>query len=88
MVLGERAFLNRLGGSCQVPVAGHGKLENGTFTLTGLVAGIDGSILYRETHSGPANAHLDVGVELAERLLDQGAAQILESLNEATNNGR
>ncbi len=88
VVLGERAFLNRLGGSCQVPVAGHGRVENGSFLLTGLVADLDGSTVFRETHSGPVNMHIEVGVELAERLLAQGAGRILETLNEAADNER
>ncbi len=80
VVMGERAFLYRLGGSCQVPIAGFGKIEKGTFRLSGLVADLDGSTLYRDSHSGPVNSSENIGVELAERLMAVGADKILEKL--------
>ena len=85
VVLGERAFLHRLGGSCQVPIAGHGRMENGRYLLTGLVADIDGSTVLRASREGPLDAHVSVGVQLAERLLEKGARQILETCIEAEN---
>ena len=80
VVLGERAFLRRLGGSCQVPVAGHGQIDRGTFSLTGLVAELDGRTIYRETISGEPSASEAIGIRLAEVLLDQGAARVLDAL--------
>ena len=47
VVLGERAFLHRLGGSCQVPIAAYGRIEDGRFELSGLVAEPDGSRIFR-----------------------------------------
>jgi len=83
VVMGERAFLSHLGGSCQVPVAGHGSIAGGRFVLTGLVADLDGSVVLRETHAGPVDDHENVGVELARRLMKRGAKEILEnSINE------
>ncbi|MFC1578103.1 hydroxymethylbilane synthase [Thermodesulfobacteriota bacterium] len=81
VVLGERAFLNRLGGSCQVPIAGHGEILADTFSLTGLVAAVDGSRIIKATNSGPAGNAEAVGVQLAEQLLARGADKILEELN-------
>jgi len=80
VVLGERAFLNRLGGSCQVPVAGHGQLMDGRFELTGLVADLGGSLVLKETLAGDFDRSADVGIDLAERLLKKGAAEILDTL--------
>jgi hydroxymethylbilane synthase len=80
VVMGERAFLKRLGGSCQIPIAGFGKIEKDKFTLSGLVADLDGKALYRDTHWGPVNASEDIGVVLAERLMAMGADKILEKL--------
>jgi hydroxymethylbilane synthase len=80
VVMGERAFLRRMGGSCQIPIAGFGKIEAGKYTLSGLVADIDGKTLYRDTHWGPVSASEDIGVELAERLMAMGADKILEKL--------
>lgn len=79
-VLGERSFLHRLGGSCQVPIAALGTIDGDRLNLQGLVADIDGRTVYRDRHSGPAQAAEGIGRELAERLLSQGAAEVLEKL--------
>ncbi|MEJ2164679.1 MAG: hydroxymethylbilane synthase [Desulfobacterales bacterium] len=80
VVLGERAFLNRLGGSCQVPVAGHGEIKDSTFNLTGLVADLDGSRMFKLKLSGPPASSQSIGIDLAEQLLSRGADRILEQL--------
>ncbi len=80
VVMGERAFLNRLEGGCQVPIAAHGKLEKNTFTLCGLVAAVDGTTIIKETLSGPEDSSESIGVNLANRLLSMGAKNIMENL--------
>ena len=80
-VMAERSFLNRLEGSCQVPIAAHCRIENGRLLLEGLVADLDGKEVIRDTHSGPLEKAEGLGVELAERLLSRGADMILESLS-------
>jgi len=80
IVRGERAFLNRLGGSCQVPIAGHGVMTRNTFNLTGLVADLDGSRILQASLSGSADSTETIGISLAQQLLDQGADKILEQL--------
>lgn len=83
IVSGERAFLNRLEGGCQIPIAGHGKIENDRYMLTGLVAEVDGSRLIKDSISGPVETSEGLGVELAERLLDNGADELLEKLKDS-----
>ena len=80
IILGERAFLNRLEGGCQVPIAAYGKIDKNIFTLSGLVATIDGRTLIKETFSGPENSPEMIGVELAERLISKGAKTIMDDL--------
>jgi len=82
IVLGERAFLHRLGGSCQVPIAAHGSIENGQFHISGLVADPDGSQVLRSKLAGPAASSTDVGAELALKLMDQGAMTIIDTLSQ------
>jgi hydroxymethylbilane synthase len=77
-VAGERSFLRRLGGGCQVPIAGHGRVDGHRFALTGLVAEVDGSALIRHHLSGPVQDAGALGVELAEVLLTRGADIILK----------
>ncbi|MGD9181279.1 MAG: hydroxymethylbilane synthase [Desulfobacterales bacterium] len=80
IVKGERAFLNRLQGGCQVPIAGHGKISQDQFMLTGLVAEVDGSQVIKSERGGPADASEAVGIDLAEELLSKGADKILNKL--------
>lgn len=80
VILGERAFLNRLEGGCQVPIAAHGKIDKNIFTICGLVATVDGKTLIKETLSGPLASPEIIGVKLAERLVSMGAETIMESL--------
>ena len=82
VVLGERAFLTRLEGGCQVPMAAHGSVANNVFTITGLVASLDGKTVIKETLSGPADSSETIGLDLAERLIAMGAQTIIENLIE------
>jgi hydroxymethylbilane synthase len=52
-VSGERAFLKRLEGGCQVPIAGFGQTTNLTLRIDGLVGTIDGKKLIRHHVEGP-----------------------------------
>jgi hydroxymethylbilane synthase len=82
VVLGERAFLHRLEGGCQVPIAAHGRLDGESLELTGLVADLDGSSVIKDTVSGPAENAKELGTRLAERILEKGAGPILETLKQ------
>jgi hydroxymethylbilane synthase len=82
VVMGERAFLNRLEGGCQVPIAAYGKIEKNKFTLCGLVATVDGKTVIKETHSGQKDSSESIGVKLADRLIEMGAKTIMENITE------
>ncbi len=79
-VVGERAFLKRLEGGCQVPIAGHARIGKNRLTLTGLVAEVDGSRVIKGVKNGPLESAATIGIELAEELLAKGADKILEKL--------
>ncbi len=87
VVAGERAFLKRLEGGCQVPIAGHGTISNNMFTLKGLVADVDGSQVIKGQKSGPVASSETIGIDLAEDLLAKGADKILEQLKTMTTEG-
>lgn len=73
----ERAFSRALGGSCQVPIAGHAVVENGQLVLRGLVATPDGTqVLSARSQGGVADAE-PIGMQLAQELMARGAAAIL-----------
>jgi hydroxymethylbilane synthase len=79
----ERAFAERLGGSCQSPIAAHAQLHAGQLSLIGLVAEPDGSRLLRDSIQGSEGQAASLGRLLAERLLAAGAADLLERLRTA-----
>jgi hydroxymethylbilane synthase len=80
VVLGERAFLHRLEGGCQVPIAALGKMEKDKLIIEGLVASLDGKTLLKETVSGDKTDYHRLGVQLGERLLGQGADKIMATV--------
>ncbi|MBI4467054.1 MAG: hydroxymethylbilane synthase [Acidobacteria bacterium] len=80
----ERAFLARLGGGCQVPLAGHAQVKGESLELMGVVVSADGSQAVRGTERGAASDARALGEALAERLLRQGAREILAAIEEAS----
>jgi hydroxymethylbilane synthase len=81
-LLAERAFLRRLQGGCSVPVFGLATLENDTVSMTGGVVSLDGQMLLKHTISGPSAKPENIGIQLAELLLAEGAADILAKIKQ------
>lgn len=79
-VYAERAFLKRLEGGCQTPIAAHGIVNDRNLTLTGMIADIDGSEIVRDKITGDISKNEELGVQLAEILLDKGGKRILEKI--------
>ena len=79
-VTAERAFLKKLEGGCQVPIAAYARLVERTLHVEGVVGSVDGKKLIRHRVEGhPENAE-SLGIELAEILLDKGAKEILDEV--------
>jgi hydroxymethylbilane synthase len=86
----ERAFLRKLEGGCQLPIAAHAQLSHNRTRLRidALVGSPDGQELI-STGSDRAIGELsladrirvatDVGLEIAEHMLDKGAARLIEA---------
>lgn len=83
-VTAERAFLRKLEGGCQVPIGCHATVDNGTITLEGFVADVDGKRYYRDKLSGDLSNGTKLGTQLAETLLNAGADKVLEELYNAS----
>ena len=79
-VLAERAFLQRLGGGCQVPIAGLARTFSGKLHLTGLVAAVDGKKMVKGEVEGRLEDHTRLGNRLAEELLGRGAEEVLKEV--------
>lgn len=79
-VLAERAMNTRLNGGCQVPIAGYAILEGDELYLRGLVGSVDGKqMLYAEARGDKSQAE-QLGIQVADELLAQGASKILEQI--------
>ena len=76
----ERAFLARLEGGCQVPIAAFATLDGDTLHLQGLVGEVDGSATILREISGPRSQAHDLGTTLAETVLNAGGREILARL--------
>jgi len=81
-VLAERAFLNTLEGSCQIPVGAFAETDGETLTIRGLVAEVDGSRILMEEESAENAQGEALGITVANRLKEAGATEILSRLLE------
>ena len=76
----ERAFLAKVEGGCQVPMAAHAVVEDGTVNMRAIVVSLDGEQCIRDSGSGPAADAERIGTEVAARMLGNGAAEILAEI--------
>lgn len=77
-VFAERAFLARMGGGCQVPMAVHARKQGDRLVLLGLLGSVDGRVVITESARGDARGGPDLGRDLAERILSRGGQAILD----------
>ena len=84
-VVAERAFLAHLEGGCQVPLGCYSRVENGTLSMSGFVASIDGKQYIREDVSGEMSKGAELGVQMAEKMLEKGAKEILDQIKSSNN---
>jgi hydroxymethylbilane synthase len=73
----ERAFAQRLGGSCQSPIAAHAVLNGSDVHLKGVIGSPDGKQVMRDESRGSAASVAKLGAELADRMLSAGARELL-----------
>lgn len=74
----ERAMNARLEGGCQVPIGCYAEIRDNQLWLRALVGRPDGQRVLRAELSGPLDQAQALGDALAERLLRDGAREILD----------
>lgn len=79
-VRAERAFNAYLEGGCQVPIAGYATLQDGQLSMEGRVGSVDGQTLLSAQLSAPPEQAEQLGEQLAQNLLAQGAGELLKAL--------
>jgi hydroxymethylbilane synthase len=73
----ERSLLELLEAGCRAPVAGLARADGATLRLDGAVFAADGSRTLRAGATGNADDPAALGREVATRLLEQGAAELI-----------
>jgi len=87
----ERAFLKRLEGGCQVPIAAYArikqkkknskfKIQNSKLILDGMVGNIAGDRIIKVHIEGSTEQAESLGLALAEDILSRGAREILDEV--------
>jgi hydroxymethylbilane synthase len=75
----ERAFLRRMGGGCQVPMAAHCIIDRDRLIVMAAVVHPDGTPIIRASLAGPMG-DASTGSRLADTLIERGADVILRSV--------
>jgi hydroxymethylbilane synthase len=79
----ERAVVSALDATCRTPVAAYARVENGALTMDAFVGLPDGSTWIRDELSGDPEDPAALGADLAQRLIDAGASEILAQADSA-----
>lgn len=80
-VRAERAFLNKMEGGCQVPIAGYAYInEQQEIVLTALVGSPDGKTIIKEQVKG-RNPE-EIGEIAAEKLISEGAKDLIDKVKQ------
>lgn len=74
----ERAFLQGLGGNCQVPVGAYSLIDKDELKMKAVILKTDGTAAVHAEERGPAANPQWVGYQLAERLLHNGGSEIMK----------
>jgi len=81
----ERALLRRLEGGCQVPIGAFAVVNDGKIKISAMISNFDGTFFVRDSIEGfVSNDVEELGFELAEKLLEQGGARILEEIKRSS----
>ena len=78
-ITAERAFLETLGGGCQVPVGAYAYAEAETLILTVFIGSPDGKNVFRDTLHGSIHNPVELATNSYEALVQQGAGELLET---------
>lgn len=80
-VTAERAMNAKLQGGCQVPIGSFAELEGNQLHLRGLVGSMDGKTIITASQTGIFENAESIGIQVAERLMEQGATALLDALH-------
>ena len=76
-VAAERGFLSAIGGDCNTPLAAHAVVTGAALELRAQVSDLEGARWLEDTARGAARDAEVVGRQLAARLLERGAGELI-----------
>ena len=76
----ERALVSQLEGGCNVPIGAFATLDADQITLTGLVASLDGKILYKKELTDIKTNAIAMGRKMGDELIGMGADRIMKEI--------
>lgn len=80
-VTAERAFMQTVGGGCQVPTGAFARFNGeGEIVIDGCIAELDGTEAFRETRTCDPETAEDEARDLAQTLLDAGGDEVLDEI--------
>ncbi len=80
----ERSFLERLQGGCQVPIGAISEIKNDEIIIKGIVTSLDGKRIIKGENNGKIENSRQIGIQLAEKLLQNGGNKILMEILETS----
>jgi len=78
-VLAEKAFVQKIGGGCKVPMGAVAKARNTSISLLATILSPDGSAKIQSSKVGDINAPKDLGILVANDILSGAGEKILNS---------
>ncbi|MDU4961724.1 MAG: hydroxymethylbilane synthase [Sporomusaceae bacterium] len=79
-VTAERAYLQVLEGSCQIPVGVYARIVDAQLQLSAVILSLDGKVKIEDRIDGSPDAAAILGKALAERMLSAGGSELLAAL--------
>lgn len=79
-LLAERAYLRAIDGGCSIPVFGYAQLADGKLSMKAGIISLDGSDKIEFSDTDDLNNAKSLGQKLAQQVLSNGGAEILESI--------
>lgn len=81
----ERGFLRRVGGGCRVPLGAWARLDDdGRLVIDAAIAALDGRRSFHGQRTCAPDAAAETGAALADQLLREGGAAIIDAVREAS----
>jgi len=75
----ERNFISKIGAGCSAPVACNATISGDTITLQAMIGYADGTHILHKSLTKELNECTNLGFELAEKMITDGALDILEN---------